>query len=110
MVAKMAEKCSSDEQFLTAAVSSGSITNQTKLPLTYSPEDYQRIPHAIFGPSATVFFLTGGTRNGASGILFKNLLKRGSGEKGKAKKEPSGRSSLLFKAANWVVQLYDFGK
>ena len=118
MKIKMVENCSSDEQYLLAATSRSCVTNLTQLSSAYSPGDYEKLPCAKFEPSATVFFLTGGTRSAASRILFEELLKveLKEGQKKKSKRrekrtnrdQPS-RSTPLFKAANWVVQLYDFG-
>lgn len=117
MAAKMVKNCSSNEQYLLAATSRSCVTNLTQLSSAYSPGDYDMLPYAKFEPSTTVFFLTGGTRSAASRILFEKLLKveLGGGQKKKSKREkrtnrdqPS-RSTPLFKVANWVVQLYDFG-
>jgi hypothetical protein len=118
MSKKMKKVCSSEEHYLKAAVSRTSVKNLNKLLSTYSTQEYATIPNAEFSSTATVFFLTGGTRNEASGRTFQNLL----GSKKKQKKtaqvvqvkggrgvETLSRSDLLFKVANWVVQLYDFG-
>ena len=105
MAVKMGQKCLSDEHYLLAAVSRNSITNITRFHPTYSSKDYHRLSPAEFTPSTTVFFLTGGTRRAASEILHQNLLR---GKK-KASGNTTNRTTPLFKAANWVVHLYDFG-
>jgi hypothetical protein len=113
MSKQMEQLCESDKYFLRAAVSTTAIKNLKKLPPKYSAQEYAKLPLAEFDSGAKVFFLTGGTRNEASGKAFQALLQKlekkatvqpvGSGEA----KTP-GCSEPLFKLANWAVQLYDF--
>ena len=117
LMSKQMEKiCVSDEHFLTAAVSHTFIKDLGGLSPTYSTQDYITIPYVEFSPTATVFFLTGGTRNEASKQTFLSLQKSAKQKESKQKKTALNsedrmitRSELLFKVSNWVVQLYDFG-
>lgn len=106
--------CESGTHYLRAAVSPAAIKNPQDLLSEYSPDKYTTISYAVFDPAYTVWFLSGGTRIAASRKVFNTLLGKGQKKGAKAKKVISGgktpdRSEPLFKVANWVVQLYDFG-
>ena len=105
MAIKMGQKCLSDEHYLLAAVSRSSVTNIARLHPTYSSKDYNDLSPAEFTLSAKVFFLMGGTRRAASEIFHWKLPR----EKKKGSRNTTNRTTPLFKAANWVVHLYDFG-
>lgn len=114
MVTSMKKGCSSDVDYILAAVSKDHITNLAKLPSAYVQGDYKDIPYATFHPSARLQLLTGGTRSAASKIIFQALQPKEKGKdmtkaKEKAHKDLADRTTPLFKIANWVVKLYDFG-
>lgn len=112
MAKDMETSCYSDVYYLKAAVSRVAVTNISKLLPTYSSVDYATIPYVELGSGATVYFLTGGTRNEASRAAFKSI--RPTTKKPKATQEADRKKNLvrsgpIFKITNWVVQLYDFG-
>lgn len=112
MAKVMRVSCFSDIYYLKAAVSRKAVTNISDLLPVYSSTDFATIPHIGFRSTAIVYFLTGGTRNEASRIVFQSL--RPSTKKPRGVQEADNDKSLdrsvtLFKVANWVVQLYDYG-
>jgi hypothetical protein len=112
MAKKMQVSCLSDEFPMTAAVSRAAVTNISNLLSVYSPPHYTTIHYAEFRADTTVFFLTGGTRNQASGKAFQSMRpSTGKPKTAQVKDEEKNtvRSAPLFKVTNWVVKLYDYG-
>lgn len=110
MTKGMEKACLSNIYHLTAAVSKQAVTNLNQLSQVYFSNEYETLPFAEFRPNTTVYFLSGGTRNEASG----SVLKATGPTTGKPKSRQQAdhavsRSSNLFKLANWAVELYDYG-